>query len=83
MVETNSSVILTNLVKMSAADMARRDLLQADINTFATEALTAFVSRGVTDASWNTYMANLQNLRIDEYIALYQAAYDRYRAALK
>jgi putative aldouronate transport system substrate-binding protein len=83
MVETNSSVILTNLVKMSAADMARRDLLQAEINTFATEALTAFISRGVTDASWNTFTATLQNLRVDEYTALYQAAYDRYRAALK
>jgi putative aldouronate transport system substrate-binding protein len=83
MVERNSGTILSSLVKMSASDMARRDLLRAEIDTFTKEALTAFISRGVTDASWNTFTANLQNLRIDEYIALYQAAYDRYRAALQ
>jgi putative aldouronate transport system substrate-binding protein len=82
MVETNSGAILTGLVKMSAEDMAQRDLLRAEIDTFAKEAISAFITKGVTNASWNTFTATLQNLRIDEYIALYQAAYDRYRAAL-
>lgn len=82
MVEKNSGAILTSLVKMSAEDMARRDLLQAQINTFAKEAITNFITKGVTDSSWNTFNATLQNLHIDEYIKLYQAAYDRYRAAL-
>jgi putative aldouronate transport system substrate-binding protein len=80
MVETNSGVILTSLVKMSAEDMARRDLLKAQIDTFAKESITGFITKGVTDAGWNTFTATLQNLHLDEYIALYQAAYDRYRA---
>jgi putative aldouronate transport system substrate-binding protein len=82
MVEKNSGAILTSLVKMSAEDMARRDLLQAQLNTFAKEAITNFITKGVNDAGWNIFNTTLQNLRIDELIALYQAAYDRYRAAL-
>ncbi|GHU88363.1 hypothetical protein FACS189476_05330 [Spirochaetia bacterium] len=83
MVEKNSGAILSSLVKMSAEDMVRRDLLKAEIDTFSKEALTNFITKGVTDTSWNTFLANLQNLRVNEYIALYQAAYDRYRSALK
>jgi putative aldouronate transport system substrate-binding protein len=79
MVETNSATILTNLVTMSPADMAQRDLLAAQITTFATESITNFITRGVTDASWNTFNSTLQNLRVNEYIRLYQTAYDRYR----
>jgi putative aldouronate transport system substrate-binding protein len=81
MVVRNSSTILTNLITMSIADMNQRDLLSAQIDTFAREALTNFITRGVTDASWNTFNATLQNLRINDYIRLYQTAYDRYRAA--
>jgi putative aldouronate transport system substrate-binding protein len=83
MVEKNSGAILLSLVKMSAEDMVRRDLLKAEINTFSKEVLTNFITKGVTDTSWNAFLANLQSLHIDEYIALYQAAYDRYLAAQK
>jgi putative aldouronate transport system substrate-binding protein len=82
MVETNSGTILMSLVKMSAEDIARRDLLQVEINTLAKEAITSFITKGVTDTTWNTFNTTLQNLHIDEYIKLYQTAYDRYRAAL-
>jgi putative aldouronate transport system substrate-binding protein len=82
MVEKNSGVILTSLVKMSAEEMVQRDLLKAQIDTFAKEAITNFITKGVTDTGWNTFNATLQNLRVDEYIKLYQAAYDRYRAVL-
>ena len=81
MVEKNAATILDSLVKMSPADMAQRDLLRAQIDTFAKESITNFISNGVTNASWNTYTATLQNLRINDYIRLYQNAYDRYRAA--
>jgi putative aldouronate transport system substrate-binding protein len=82
MVETNSGEILMSLVKMSAEDMARRDLLKAEVNTLAKETITNFITKGVTDTSWNTFTVTLQSLHIDEYIALYQAAYNRYREAL-
>ena len=81
MVEQNSGQILTDLLTMSPSDMTQRDLLRAQVQTFATESITNFITRGVTDASWNTFNATLQNLRINEYIRLYQSAYDRYRAA--
>jgi putative aldouronate transport system substrate-binding protein len=81
MVEKNAATILSNLVTMSPADMAQRDLLKAQIDTFARESITNFISRGVTDSSWNTFNATLQNLRVNDYIRLYQNAYDRYRAA--
>ena len=81
-VERNAAAILANLVTMPPADMNRRDLLNAQIDTFALESINNFITRGVTDASWNTFNNTLRNLRIDEYIQLYQAAYDRYRRGL-
>ena len=81
MVETNSGQILQDLITMSPADMDRRDLLSAQINTFVNESLNNFITSGVTDASWNTFQATLQNLRLDELIRIHQTAYDRFRAA--
>ena len=59
------------------------DLLKAEIDKYAREALTGFITKGVTNEGWNTYLSTLNNLNIDEYVAIYQTVYDRYLEANK
>lgn len=54
----------------------------ADIQTYVSEKAMAFATgeTEITDESWNEFVTNIQNSGIDEIIAAYQAAQDRYDA---
>ena len=80
-IEKNSWNILSRLVTLNVEEATEKDLLFAEIHKYANESLSNFIVKGVTDESWNTYMETLNNLRLDDYIALYQTAYGRYAAA--
>ena len=80
-IEKNSWNILSRLVTLNVEEATEKDLLFAEIHKYANESLSNFIVKGVTDESWNTYMETLNNLRLNDYIALYQTAYDRYAAA--
>ena len=81
MIEKNSRHILQRLVTLTVEESQQSDLLFAEIDKFAKESITNFIVKGVTDESWATYEDTLKNLRIDEYVQLYQTAYDRYLEA--
>ena len=54
----------------------------ADIQTYVSEKAMAFATgeTEITDESWNEFVTNIENSGIDEIIAAYQAAQDRYDA---
>lgn len=54
----------------------------ADIQTYVSEKAMAFATgeTEITDESWNDFVQNIENSGIDEIIAAYQAAQDRYDA---
>lgn len=54
----------------------------ADIQTYVSERAMAFATgeTEITDESWNEFVTNIKNSGIDEIIAAYQAAQDRYDA---
>ena len=80
-IEKNSRHILQKLVTLTVDESTQRDLLFAEIDKYAKESITSFIVKGVTDDSWNAYVKTLDQLRIGEYIQLYQTAYDRYLEA--
>ncbi len=80
-IEKNSWNILSRLITLTVDESTEKDLLYAEIHKFANESLSNFIVKGVTDDSWNNYLNTLNSLRIQEYIDLYQTAYDRYTAA--
>ena len=63
---------------MNVEESTQKDLLYAEIHKFANESISSFIVKGVTDESWNNYLNTLKNLRMDDYINLYQTVYDRY-----
>lgn len=78
-VEKYSYMILKSLCKFTPEEIAKRDLLGAEIRKYAEEAIINFITKGVTDESWNIYQQTLENLKIKDYIKLYQDSYDRYQ----
>lgn len=82
-VEKYSSSILTSLCKFTLEEIGQRDLLQAEIKKYAQEAIVGFITKGVTDAGWDAYVKTLDNLKINDYIRLYQEVYERYQESVK
>ena len=77
-IETYSQDVLHKLVTKTVDESTQIDLLFAEIDKYAKEALTGFIVKGVTDEGWANYLKTLENLRINDYVAIYQTAYDRY-----
>jgi putative aldouronate transport system substrate-binding protein len=81
--ETGSFTILRNLIKPETADAVEMTRLLADINRLMQESLARFVRDGVTDASWNTFTSQLNNVGVPRYVQLLQKAYDVYAASVR
>ena len=77
-IEKNSWNILSKLITFNVEESTQRSLLHAEIDKYAKESLANFIVKGVTDESWAAYENTLKNIRLEDYIALYQTAYDRY-----
>ena len=54
----------------------RLSVLQNDINTYFKEATAKFVRGDESFASWDTYISTLQKIGVDEWVSIYQEAYD-------
>ncbi|WP_274364364.1 extracellular solute-binding protein [Paenibacillus thermotolerans] len=52
--------------------------LQTDIHTYVDEMRDKFISGNVSFDEWDNYAATLNKMGLDRYIAIYQAAADRY-----
>ncbi len=67
-------------VTLSESESAVYTPLINDINTYITESVVAFINGTKPLSEFDSYRAQLENMRIDECIELYQAAYNRYAA---
>lgn len=77
LMEKYSRQELTTLSTKTVEEAQELDLLRAEISKYAKEALIQFMTKGITDESWDTYLKTLDDLRIDDFVAIYQQAYDR------
>jgi hypothetical protein len=61
------------------AQIERSSAIITDLQTYSDELAAAIImgEKGVDDTSWNTYMADLRRLGLDEYISIFQARMDR------
>jgi hypothetical protein len=67
----NSGIIFTQ------DEQATLNELTPDIDTYINEQSAQFILNGVTDGDWDAYVNTLKQMKIEECIAIYQAAYDR------
>lgn len=52
--------------------------LSNDINKYVAEMRTQFITGKAPMSKWDEYVATIKKMGLDEYMAIYQAAYDRY-----
>lgn len=80
MIEKNSWQTFTKLLTYTLDESTNIDLHFAEIDKYAKEAVSGFIVRGVTDESWANHLKTLENIGLEDYLATYQQAYDRYLA---
>lgn len=54
----------------------RRANLQVEIDAYLKEFIASSVVNGIDDAQWQNHLNQMQQLKVDEYIQLYQDLYD-------
>jgi putative aldouronate transport system substrate-binding protein len=52
--------------------------MEADLNTYITEMQVKFVTGAAPISEWDNYVSTLKKMNVDKWLALYQAAYDRF-----
>ena len=62
-------------------ELNERTTLRTDIDTYLTQSMANFIM-GVwsLDSDWDTYLETLKTMRLEDYLAIEQAAWDRYIA---
>ena len=78
--EKNSFYYLYRLVKMDNESSLEAARLYNEIEKFMKESIATFITSGVTDASWQTFLDTAKAVGVERYVELYQAAYDKYLA---
>ena len=63
----------------TVAEASREAQLRPDLVTYASELMTALIMGQRSLDNWNTYIADLRRLGLDELLAIYQARLDRMR----
>lgn len=78
--EKNSFDYLYRLVKLDSESQLEATRLFNEIEKFMKESIANFITGGVTDESWQTFLDTAKAVGADRYVELYQKAYDDYLA---
>lgn len=70
---------LTYVMPKTSEESARILQLRTQLKTVVDSSLVSFMTDGVTDESYAAFLEALDKAGVEEYKALYQTAYDRYR----
>jgi len=71
--------VIGSYVPRTAEEIERMGILFTDINTLMLDSGTNFIINGVSDRSWQEFLDSLKAAGIDEYTALAQGVYNRFK----
>jgi putative aldouronate transport system substrate-binding protein len=66
---------------MTEDELDQLATLEADISTLVDEKRAEWIVRGGVEEEWDEYVSQLESMGLDDYVAVYQSAYDRYLEA--
>jgi len=75
--EKNSYYLINVFTPLSTEENERKNFIFTDLQTCMNEYSAYFIQNGVTDAKWNEFINNTKNIGAEEYVNIYQTAYDR------
>ena len=67
---------LLNLVVLSSDQNQEITLLKSEMDSTVLEYTAKFIKEGVTDDSWNAYVAIFKDMGAEKYVQMYQEGYD-------
>lgn len=65
-------------VMFSTEEVERLAELKTDIEAYVEKNYGRWISKGGIDDEWGAYIKQLEGMKLDEYLRIYQTAYDRY-----
>ena len=65
-----------DMAPLTSEQIQSSALKETDIDNAVIENIATFITTGVTDDSWNQYVKLFDDMKIDEYITMYQNALD-------
>lgn len=65
-----------DMAPLTSEQIQSSSLKETDIDNAVIENVATFITTGVTDDSWNQYVKLFDDMKIDEYITMYQNALD-------
>ena len=65
-----------DLAPLTSEQIQSSVLKETDIDNAVIEKVATFITTGVTDDSWNQFVKLFDDMKIDEYVAMYQNALD-------
>ena len=65
------------LAPRTSEEISHCALLLTDIESTVKENLANFITKGVTDQSWDGFIEMFKGLNVDEYMEIYQRALDK------
>lgn len=66
-------------VMLSNEELDQVSFANTDINTLVKEKFASWIVNGTIDSEWGAYVSQLETLGVDDVIATYQQAYDRFQ----
>ena len=66
-------------VMLSNEELDQVSLANTDINTLVKEKFASWIVNGNVEDEWDAYVSQLQSMSIDDVVATYQQAYDRFQ----
>jgi putative aldouronate transport system substrate-binding protein len=78
--EPGSFDIVRYVLKPSNEDGIEAQRIYVELDKLMQESISNFITGGVTDANWDAFLAACENIGVQQYIDIYQKAYDAYAA---
>jgi putative aldouronate transport system substrate-binding protein len=63
-------------INLTAADKDKMSTLRSDINTYVAQMQAKWITEGGIDAEWDSYLAELKKIGLDEMMEILQRNYD-------
>jgi putative aldouronate transport system substrate-binding protein len=76
--EKYPNAIVTSIAPKTAEDQTIIDRAYANIKALYDQAIADMIMNGVDDKKWETFLSNLQNAGMEDYIGTYQKIFDNY-----
>lgn len=65
-----------DLAPLTSAQLQANGLMETDISNAVKENMATFITEGVTDEGWNRFVSMFNDMKVDDYVNVFQTAID-------